>query len=201
MAFSLVHPRRRFLQGLATTGIAGVLPGMLRPAHGQTTLAPTLACDDDDEPTPAQTEGPYFTPNSPQRRMLREPSMSGAPITLTGLVVTRSCYPVANALVEIWHADNVGNYDNEGYRLRGHQFTAADGSYRFDTIVPGLYPGRTRHFHLKFQAPDQLVLTTQLYFPGEPGNQNDRIFRPELVVRIIDGSEKVAQFATVLAMP
>ena len=103
--------------------------------------------------------------------------------------------------MEIWHADDAGSYDNEGYRLRGHQFTGADGTYRFDTIVPGLYPGRTRHFHLKFQASGQPVLTTQFYFPREPGNERDRIFRPELLMEIADGAGKVARFDTVLDMP
>ena len=46
----------------------------------------------------------------------------------------------------------------------------------FETIVPGKYPGRTRHYHVKVQAPGRSILTTQLYFPGEPGNDGDRIF-------------------------
>jgi protocatechuate 3,4-dioxygenase beta subunit len=199
-ALSLAHARRQFLRGLLTAAMAGLLPGAFRPAHGQTALAPTPACDDD-EPTPAQTEGPFFTPNSPERNVLRESDLPGTPIALAGLVLTRSCRPVAGALVEIWHADDAGNYDNEGYRLRGHQFTGADGSYRFDTIVPGLYPGRTRHFHLKFQAANQPVLTTQFYFPGEPLNERDRIFRPELLLQIAERPEQVARFDTVLDMP
>ena len=103
----------------------------------RTQLPPTPACDDGDEPTLAQTEGPYFTPNSPERAMLREAGMAGTPITLTGFVLTRSCRPIAGALVDLWHADDAGEYDNDGYRLRGHQFTGADGRYAFETIVPG----------------------------------------------------------------
>jgi protocatechuate 3,4-dioxygenase beta subunit len=102
-------------------------------------------------------------------------------------------------LVELWHADDEGTYDNDGYRLRGHQFTGADGRYRFETILPGLYPGRTRHFHIKYQAPDQPVLTTQLYFPDEPANRRDRIFSPELVVAMAEGNGgTVARFDAVL---
>ena len=137
-------------------------------------LSPTPACDDGDEPTLAQTEGPYFTPNSPLRTNFREAGMAGTAIVLTGQVLTRSCRPVADVLVELWHADDAGRYDNEGFRLRGHQMTAQDGIYRFETIVPGIYTGRTRHFHVKYQAPNQPVLTTQLYFPGEPGNDKDQ---------------------------
>ena len=45
---------------------------------------------------------------------------------------------------------------------------------------------RTRHFHVRVQAPNKPVLTTQLYFPSEPGNQGDGIFRPELVMAVRD---------------
>ena len=48
--------------------------------------------------------------------------------------------------------------------------------------MPGIYSGRTRHIHVKVQAPDGPVLTTQLYFPGEPDNDRDGIFSPELVL-------------------
>ena len=54
----------------------------------------------------------------------------------------------------------------------------------FETIVPGKYPGRTRHYHVKVQAPGRNILTTQLYFPGEPGNEGDRIFDPALLLDI-----------------
>jgi protocatechuate 3,4-dioxygenase beta subunit len=194
-----MNGRRRFLLGLITSSVAGLLLSRFgRPARAQGQLSATPACDDDDEPTPAQTQGPYFTPNSPERTDLREAGIDGTPIVLTGLVLTRSCQPVADALVELWHADDAGEYDNEGFRLRGHQFTAADGSYRFETIVPGLYPGRTRHFHVKYQAPDQPVLTTQLYFPDEPANRRDRIFRPELVMQMAGDPERTARFDAVL---
>jgi protocatechuate 3,4-dioxygenase beta subunit len=188
--------RRRFVAGLITAGVSGLtLPVLRGTASAQEALPPTPACADNDEPTPEQTEGPYFTPSSPKRTLLREAGMSGAPITLTGFVLTRSCRPIAGALVDLWHADDAGEYDNVGYRLRGHQFTGAEGRYTFETIVPGLYPGRTRHFHLKFQAPDQPLLTTQFYFPGEPGNESDGIFDAALLLQI-EGD--VARYDTVL---
>jgi protocatechuate 3,4-dioxygenase beta subunit len=191
--------RRVVVTGLLATGAAGlVLPALPRPASGQDTLAPTPACDDGDEPTPRQTEGPFYTPRSPERSVLREAGMTGTPIALDGIVLTRSCRPVRGALVDLWHADDSGRYDNEGYRLRGHQFTDTDGRYRFETIVPGLYAGRTRHFHLKFQAAGERVLTTQFYFPGEPDNERDGLFRPELLLNIAGG---VASYASVLDLP
>jgi protocatechuate 3,4-dioxygenase beta subunit len=122
--------------------------------------------------------------------------MAGTPLTLVGFVVDRGCEPVEGALVEFWHADDAGEYDNVGYRLRGHQFTDASGSYRLETITPGLYPGRTRHIHVKVQAPSQPVLTTQLYFPDEPDNGSDGIYNESLLMTMAD--ENSAEFRFVL---
>lgn len=172
--------RRRLLElGLALPLVAAACSGDETEA-----LAPTPACEDGDEPTPEQTEGPFFTPDSPERKSLLEPGLEGAPLVLTGLVLATDCTPISVALVDFWHADAAGQYDNEGFRLRGHQFADAQGRYRLETIEPGLYTGRTRHIHVKAQAPDGPVLTTQLYFPGEPGNANDSIFDPSLVMSI-----------------
>ncbi|HEX6292527.1 MAG TPA: hypothetical protein VFZ66_25295 [Herpetosiphonaceae bacterium] len=165
------------------------------------TLQPTPSCADDDEITPGQTEGPYYTPNSPERTSLIEAGITGTPLVLTGTVLTTSCKPVARALIDFWHADDSGEYDNVGYRLRGHQFTDDQGRYRLETIMPGLYPGRTRHIHLKVQAPSQPILTTQLYFPDEPGNSSDGIFSPDLVVDVQEsGGSTAATFDFVLDM-
>jgi protocatechuate 3,4-dioxygenase beta subunit len=135
---------------------------------------------DDDDETPAQTEGPYFSPGSPERTDLREAGMGGTPLILAGFVYDTACRPIARALLDFWQADGDGRYDNSGFRLRGHQYTAADGSYRLSTIVPGLYTGRTRHIHVKAQQPNGPVLTTQLYFPGEARNAKDSIFNKAL---------------------
>jgi protocatechuate 3,4-dioxygenase beta subunit len=164
-------------------------------------LAPTPACDDGDDPTPQETEGPFFTPNSPPRTSLLEPGMPGTRLALTGVVLSTSCRPVERALLDFWQADDGGAYDNQGFRLRGHQFTDAGGRYRLETIVPGLYTGRTRHIHVKVQAPDHPVLTTQLYFPGEPANQRDGLFMPELQVEQRGGGgARQASFGFVLEL-
>lgn len=146
-------------------------------------LPPTPACVDSDDKTPEQTEGPYYTPGSPERADLRESGMAGTALTVTGTVLGVDCRPIDRAQLDVWQADDAGDYDNDGFRLRGHQFTAADGTFRLSTIVPGRYPGRTRHIHLRVQPPDGPVLTTQLYFPGEPGNADDDIFDDALVLR------------------
>jgi protocatechuate 3,4-dioxygenase beta subunit len=98
-------------------------------------------------------------------------------------VLTTGGRPIPRALLDFWQADARGVYDNSGYRFRGHQLADARGRYMLQTVVPGLYTGRKRHIHVKAQAPRGRVLTTQLYFPGEPRNRDDGLFDPELLLR------------------
>jgi protocatechuate 3,4-dioxygenase beta subunit len=146
-------------------------------------LPSTPECRDSDEVTLRQTEGPYFKPSSPERAELVEVGMAGQPIELVGFVLSRACKPLPGALLDFWQADDKGQYDNSGFRLRGHQFADAEGRYRLRSIVPGAYVGRTRHIHVKVQPRGGRLLTTQLYFPGEPKNRSDGLFRPELQLR------------------
>ncbi len=91
-------------------------------AWAQPDVAPTPACRDGDEPTLPEIEGPFFNPKSPRRSDLREGGIAGRPVELSGVVLTRACRPIANALVDLWHANADGEYDNKGFRLRGHIF-------------------------------------------------------------------------------
>jgi len=179
---SMKITRRRFFSFVTVLPFISLLSVTLRKQKNR--LAPTPACDDHDEPTPAQTEGPYFTPNSPERNNLRDKDVKGTVLIITGQVLNTNCQPVNKALLDWWHADDAGNYDNQGFTLRGHHYTDSQGNFRLETIVPGLYPGRTRHLHVKVQAPGKSVLTTQLYFPDEPGNQRDGIFKPVLLMQV-----------------
>jgi protocatechuate 3,4-dioxygenase beta subunit len=155
--------------------------------------------NEDPEPTPSVTEGPYFKPGSPERKSLLEPGVVGDRLNLTGRVLTRSGKPIAGALLDFWQADGNGRYDNAGYKLRGHQLTDDQGRYYLETVVPGNYGGRTRHIHVKVQAPGGAVLTTQLFFPGEENNQRDSIFTPELLVSLNETEKgKEAAFDFVL---
>ncbi len=186
MIFRNQNRRHFLLTGVATAAGFAFAEG----ARAQPNLPPTPACDDEGGvPTVRQTEGPFFKPRSPERSDLREPGVAGRPMELAGLVLTRACRPVPGALVDLWHADDKGDYDNSGFRLRGHVFTDADGNYRFRTIVPGAYEGRTRHFHVKVQAPGRPVLTTQFYFPGERKNRADSLFRRELLMRVAETAD------------
>ncbi len=167
-----------------------------------TELPATPACEDDDDPTPPQTAGPFYTPNTPLRTSLLEPGLGGTRLLLSGQVLSTKCTPIAGALLDFWHTDDAGDYDNEGYTFRGHQFADAAGRFTLETIVPGIYPGRTRHIHVRVQAPNQPILTTQLYFPGESGNQGDGIFDPVLLLELADAANgKEAQFTFVLDVP
>ena len=184
--------RRRVLAGLAG-GAATALPSsaystLLGYAAPEAVpdrglgLAPPLACTPG---TRAQTAGPFYTPATPRRADLREPGAGGEPLVFEGLVLTSDCRPVPGAVIDIWHSDGRGRYDNRGFRYRGHQFTDAAGAFRFLTVRPGVYTGRTPHIHVKAQGKDTRVLTTQVYFPDLAGrNSRDRIFRKDLLVRL-----------------
>jgi protocatechuate 3,4-dioxygenase beta subunit len=162
--------RRRLLAA------AAMLP--VTPIFAQTRA---LTCGD---LTAAQTEGPFFKTRTPLRASLLEAGSKAPRLVVIGQVLSARCTPVANALLDFWHADEDGEYDNTGFRYRGHQFTDSDGRYRLVTIVPAEYPGRARHIHVKVQAPGKRVLTTQLYFRDEPGNRRDGLYRPELEMRM-----------------
>ena len=178
--------RRAFVRLTLGTSAAVALRAIA--AAAQSPLPATPACGADGRPTPA--------PSSPERASLLEPALTGARLVVTGLVLGTDCRPVPHALLDFWQADGSGHYDNAGQRLRGHQFTDAEGRYRLETVLPGLYPGRTRHIHVKAQAPGQRVLTTQLYFPGEVMNARDGIFDRRLVVAMADSA--MARFDFVL---
>jgi protocatechuate 3,4-dioxygenase beta subunit len=151
--------------------------------------------DDDQDPTPSQTEGPFFKTKTPERVSLKEKGILGTSLIVTGQVLDTSGKPIKGALLDFWHCDAEGDYDNVGFKLRGHQFTDADGKYRLETIFPGEYPGRTRHIHVKVQPKGGRVLTTQMYFPGEPRNARDGIFDRRLVMKMEEKSgEKLGAF-------
>lgn len=116
--------------------------------------------------TPPDTEGPYYLGDTPQRASLVEPGMPGKTLTMRGYVLRADCSPVPGARLDFWQADANGEYDLSGYTLRGHIFSADDGSYQIETILPAVYGGRPRHIHVKVDAVG-VALTTQLYFPGD----------------------------------
>ncbi|HUG52319.1 MAG TPA: hypothetical protein VMR21_01905 [Vicinamibacteria bacterium] len=188
--------RRTFLRGVAALPFAG-LGAAPRTVAAGTLLALTPECGDAEDLTPRAIEGPYFKRDSPRRSALAEAG-AGQRIVIAGRVQSPSCRPVDRALLDFWQADADGEYDLDGYALRGHQFTDGAGRYTLETVVPGRYARRTRHIHVKVQAPSGPVLTTQLYFPGEASNGADRLYRPELEVRLDPGGSGGARFDFVI---
>lgn len=128
--------------------------------------------------TPGQTEGPFFVPSS-ARSDIRG-GRTGERLELELRIVDgRTCAPLSEVVVELWHADAMGTYSafdladgntanvaGEDF-LRGFQQTDAEGIVRFTTIYPGWYPGRTPHLHVKAVRGGVELVTTQLYFPDE----------------------------------
>jgi protocatechuate 3,4-dioxygenase beta subunit len=132
--------------------------------------------------TPREIDGPYFRLGAPVRSDLLEPG-DKPELILTGRVLNELGKPIAGAAVNLWMSDHEGNYDMVGYRYHGIQFTDAEGRYEFTSIIPSCYePRQAKHLHVKVQGVSSPV-TTQLYVEGEPGNEDDHYYAPELLIR------------------
>lgn len=174
--------------GNATGGVAGsgaVGPGGSAGAGGgsrECSLGtPTPGCKITDD----NILGPFYKADAPFREDITEGELG------TGLVVEGTVYgcdcatPLAEAIVDVWQANDAGAYDNVGYVLRGRVKTGSDGRYRVETILPGWYLNgatyRPRHIHYKVSHPDGTALTTQLYFEGDPYIPDDAFVKPSLI--------------------
>ncbi|MFB7532492.1 hypothetical protein ACFC0C_30610 [Streptomyces sp. NPDC056178] len=164
------------LQSTSGEGISGGSDGNLTPT-------PTVRCNGT-PPTPEQKEGPFYKPDTPHKPDFRGDVEGGTPLLLHGGIVTPEGKPVGGALLDFWQVGDEGVYDEEGFRLRGHLFADSDGNWRLETVLPAVYPGRTRHVHVKVQPPGGEVLTTMLYFPDERRNHLDKYFRPECLMDV-----------------
>ncbi len=165
----------------SSTSTGGSNNSNLACSNGSTSAAQTVE----------ETEGPYYKAGSPEQANLVTNDMTGTQIVVSGYVYDTNCKPVANAWLDFWQADANGNYDNSGYTLRGHQYTDANGHYQLTTVVPGLYPGRTEHIHVKIQAPNGKILTSQLFFPGVTQNDSDGIYNASLLLAIRQTSDGI----------
>jgi protocatechuate 3,4-dioxygenase, beta subunit len=141
--------------------------------------------------TPAQTEGPFYPVEFPKdtdydllhNGNLNYPEGQGA--WLEGSVTDPAGKPVGGAQVEIWQCDGAGHYHHAGdggkadkrFQGFGRVTVGADGSYRFRTIKPVAYSGRTPHIHVKVKLGRRDLLTTQLYVADDPGNARDFLWR------------------------
>jgi protocatechuate 3,4-dioxygenase beta subunit len=119
--------------------------------------------------------GPFYRANAPVRTDLTFSGLEGAVVELKGRILGPDCItPIENALVEIWHCNTEGEYDNDSdeYRHRGIQTTTKTGEYSFKTILPGKYLNgklyRPAHVHFRVSSPSTNELVSQLYFIGDP---------------------------------
>ncbi|HWP13902.1 MAG TPA: protocatechuate 3,4-dioxygenase [Ramlibacter sp.] len=142
-------------------------------------------------PTPSQTEGPFYPVSLPADSdfdLLRNGALNytrGQPAWVEGSVTDLQGKPVAGAQVEIWQCDETGHYHHPGDRGTadpafqgfGRVTVGADGQYRFRTIRPAPYSGRTPHIHVKVKLGSRELLTTQLYVAGDPHNERDFLWR------------------------
>lgn len=163
--------------------------------------------------TPPNPRGPFHLPDAPFVERLDNPDEPGERIEFAGRVLALpDCGPVAGAVIDLWHANAGGIYYNlettarpDQYRLRGRLRSGADGSFRVVTVRPGRYgsgPGaRPPHLHVAIAAPGLAPLTTQVYFPADPDNAGDDLFRQSLVGALQQraGSPALLSFDFVLA--
>jgi protocatechuate 3,4-dioxygenase beta subunit len=116
--------------------------------------------------------GPFYKEGAPFKQRLGEGVKEGERLIITGKVMDNRCQPIKDAILDVWQANSTGEYDNEGFTLRGKVKTNNDGTYLIDTIIPHEYAAgditRPGHVHLKVGSPNQPILTTQLYFEGDP---------------------------------
>jgi protocatechuate 3,4-dioxygenase beta subunit len=141
--------------------------------------------------TPRQTEGPFYPvalPRDSDNDLLRNGDARytrGDAAWVEGVVTDLRGQPLAGATVEIWQCDQAGHYHHPGdggradpaFQGFGRAPVAADGSYRFRTIRPVAYAGRTPHIHVKVRQGTRELLTTQLYVEGDPNNERDFLWR------------------------
>ena len=141
--------------------------------------------------TPRQTEGPFYPAALPQDAdadLLRNGALQyaqGQPASVDGVVTDLEGKPVAGAQVEIWQCDHAGRYHHPGdggradphFQGFGRMTVGSDGRYRFRTIRPVPYTGRTPHIHVKVKLGARELLTTQLYVEGDPHNERDFLWR------------------------
>ncbi len=123
----------------------------------------------------AYGQGPFYSSNAPsiQNNQLADINEIGTRIIISGQVYNLECSEVIpNTEIDIWHANNAGEYDNIGYNLRGKATTNSQGFYIFESVKPGLYLNgsifRPSHIHFKITPPGFSTLITQLYFEGDP---------------------------------
>lgn len=193
--------RRGFLQTTGL-GLAALALGCDEQAGDDTGGDPEVCGDR----TLDQTEGPYWLPDVPIRTDLDLYDEAGTRLRWRGRVVATDCTPIEGAIVDLWHANPTGTYDDSTeMRYRGQTATDAEGRFEFTTVKPGHYvvsPSWTRpaHLHVKVWVGGEELLTTQLYFETDPFNEADTIIHDTLIMAEgADGDGIVCEYELVVA--
>ena len=157
-------------------------------------------CDPTKKPTPKAPQGPEYRPGSPERASLIEAGVAGTKIVVSGTVSGVTCGLIKRALIEFWQADARGLYDKAGHKLRGRQYSDANGAFRLDTIVAGASGKRAPRLHVRVTPPGKSTFVTQLFFPDQPLNTMDPEFNAELLMQATaaPGGVKAATFDILL---
>ncbi len=166
------NSRRQFLRNSAiATLAAGIIPVIGKSESSQGNAA---SGDCNQTTLDYYGQGPFYTANAPtiSNNQLAGENEPGTRLIISGIVRTIDCTMVIpNTLIDVWHANDAGAYDNTGYNLRGITYSNAQGFYIFETILPGKYLNgaayRPRHIHFKITPPGFPALITQLYFEGD----------------------------------
>jgi protocatechuate 3,4-dioxygenase beta subunit len=126
-------------------------------------------------------EGPFYTPDAPisSDGIMIPTDEVGTRLRLSGMIKNLDCTQVIpDTVLDLWHADNAGNYDNEGFSLRRKIISNSAGFYNLETILPGKYltgsTFRPSHIHVKVTTPGFSTFTTQLYFEGDTSIATDQ---------------------------
>ena len=126
------------------------------------------------KPTAWDEIGPFYKRSAPHTATLLRNGDPGLPLQVAGRVYGTGGEVLQGATIEVWQADHFGHYDLDGYSYRATLIADGNGAYRFDSMMPGHYPGRVcQHIHYLVQAPGHKPLTTQLYFATDPVFEGD----------------------------
>lgn len=165
-----------------------------------------------EDPTTTDILGPFYRPGAPVRTDLVQAGTKGQLLQFQGTVFAKDGKtPVKNTLVEIWHCNEEGIYDNisDEYVYRAACKTGADGQYRFNTILPVPYNVegevvRPAHIHMRVSGNAGQDLVTQVYFKGDKYLEKDesagdpRSLNRILEISTTNKNEKLVKFDVIL---
>lgn len=171
MKEEITNPRRQFLKN---TSIAALALSIL-PLSSKALSNPVSYDECNISTLDYYGEGPFYTENPPEiiDGQLAGENEAGTRMIISGRVSNLDCTEfIPGTIIDVWHADDAGNYDNSGYNLRGKTTSNSQGFFTFETVHPGKYKNgstyRPSHIHLKITPPGFDTLITQLYFAGDP---------------------------------